>query len=61
MSQQIYRVVARDSAGKWEQLYEGLRHECRSFVHHMPKRKRDKVSPVITRRTFEGWKEKVDV
>lgn len=61
MSQQVYRVVARNSAGKWEELHEGLLHECRSFVYKMSARRRKMVSPVITRRTFAGWMEKVNV
>jgi len=60
MSQQVYRVVARDSAGNWYETMEGLRHECRAFVHKMSARRRKATSPVITRRTFAGWMEKVN-
>lgn len=61
MSQQTYRVVARDSAGNWFEMKEGLRHECRAFVHKMSARRRKAASPVITRRTLAGWMEKVNV
>lgn len=60
MSQQTYRVVSRDSAGKWQQIYEGTMRECRTFVFHISARKRRAMAPVITRRTMAGWLEKVN-
>lgn len=60
MSQQTYRVVSRNSAGNWKELYEGTSRECRTFVYNISARKRRAMAPVITRRTMAGWLEKVN-
>lgn len=57
MKYKQHRVMVRNANGDWVEIYQGRVGECEKFKAAMKLRERKRLTPMITRRSVEEWRE----